>query len=128
LDYEGYRSYHAVNLDAQASSASPVQLVLMLMDGLLEEMARARAHIEHKRFEAKGNSINKCIDILNGLSGALDFDAGSEVVTNLARLYEFCAWHLNEAGLKLDTGKIDEVTKLIVTLKSGWHGVEARHG
>lgn len=128
MDYEGYRSYHAVNLDAQASSASPVQLVLLLMDGLLEEMARARAHIEQQRFEAKGNSINKCIDILNGLSGALDFEAGGEVVANLARLYEFCAWRLNEAGLKLDPAMIDEVTRLIATIKGGWHGVEAAHG
>jgi flagellar protein FliS len=128
VDYDAYRSYHEVNLDARASSASPVQLVLMLMDGLREEMGRARAHIEHQRYEAKGKSINKCIDILNGLSGALDFDSGGEVVANLARLYEFCAWHLNEAGLKLEPAKIDEVTRLIVQLKGGWHGVEAAHG
>lgn len=128
LDYEGYRSYHAVNLDAQTANASPVQLVLVLMNGLLEEMARARAHIEHKRFEAKGNSINKCIDILNGLSSALEMETGGEVVANLARLYDYCAWRLNEAGLKLDTAMIDEVTKLVATLKGGWHQVEAANG
>ncbi|WP_174873897.1 flagellar export chaperone FliS [Vogesella oryzae] len=128
LDYEGYRSYHAVNLDAQTASASPVQLVLVLMNGLLEEMARARAHIEQKRFEAKGNSINKCIDILNGLSSALEMETGGEVVANLARLYDYCAWRLNEAGLKLDTAMIDEVTRLVATLKGGWQQVEAANG
>ncbi|MFC3533454.1 flagellar export chaperone FliS [Vogesella facilis] len=128
LDYEGYRSYHAVNLDAQTANASPVQLVLVLMNGLLEEMARARAHIEQRRFEAKGNSINKCIDILNGLSSALEMETGGEVVANLARLYDYCAWRLNEAGLKLDTAMIDEVTRLVATLKGGWHQVEAANG
>ncbi|WP_280954806.1 flagellar export chaperone FliS [Paludibacterium denitrificans] len=75
MDYEGYRDYHAVNLDAQTSTASPVQLMVLLMDGLLEEMARARAHIEQRRYEAKGRCVSKCIDILNGLSSSLDLDA-----------------------------------------------------
>ncbi|SCK17525.1 flagellar export chaperone FliS [Vogesella sp. LIG4] len=125
MDYEGYRSYHAVNLDAQTANASPVQLVLVLMNGLLDEMARARGHIEQQRFEAKGRSINKCIDILNGLSSALDMEAGGEVVANLARLYDYCAWRLNEAGLKLDAAIIDEVQGLVNTLKGGWQKVEA---
>lgn len=123
MDYEGYRSYHSVNLEAQTVSASPVQLVLVLIDGLLEEMARVRAHIEQKRYEQKGLAINKCINMLNGLSSSLDIDSGSEVVGNLAKLYDYCALRLNEAGLKLDVGMVDEVMRLIATLRGGWQGV-----
>jgi len=49
MDYDAYSNYHAVNLKAQTANASPVQLVLILMDGLLEELARTRAHIAAKR-------------------------------------------------------------------------------
>ena len=32
---EAYSSYHATSLDAQTSRASPIELVLVLTDGLL---------------------------------------------------------------------------------------------
>ena len=128
MNHEAYSSYHAVNLDAQTASASPVQLVLILMDGLLEEVARARAHIAARRFEQKAASLDKCIEILNGLSSALDFESRNEVVDNLGRLYDYCAGRLYAAGVSLDTAIIDEVTGLLGTIRQGWLGVQAQHG
>ncbi len=125
---EAYGNYHAVNLEAQASRASPIELVLLLTDGLLEELARARAHIVGKRYEARANSINKCVDIINGLSSSLDFEGGGQVVANLANLYDFCAQHLNAAGIKQDPAMVDEVVKIMTTIRQGWAGVQARNG
>lgn len=122
----GYGDYQSANLAGQIASASPVRLVVVLMDGLLDEMARARAHIEAKRFEEKGHSLNKCIGMLHGLTSALDFDAGGDVVVQLARLYEYCSWRLNEAGLTLDAAIIDEVIELIRTVRQAWEGVDQR--
>ncbi|MBS1190279.1 MAG: fliS [Rhodocyclaceae bacterium] len=127
-NYEAYRSYHAVNLGAQTAQASPVQLVLILMDGLLEELARARAHIAARRYELKARSLDRCIDIINGLSSALDDDSGSEVVGNLARLYDYCAERLYQAGANLDAALVDEVSGLLTTLRQGWQGVQDSHG
>jgi flagellar protein FliS len=127
LDYDAYRSYHAVDLQARTARATPVQLVLILMDGLLEEIARARAHITGRRYEKKAESINKCVEILNGLSSALDLESGGEVVANLHRLYDYCAWRLNEAGIKLEVAGVDEATRLLETIKRGWLGVQAKH-
>ena len=125
---EAYGNYHAVNLDAQTSRASPAELVLLLTDGLLDELARARAHIVNRRYEQKAISIDKCVEIINGLSSSLDFEQGGEVVANLARLYDFCASHLNTAGIKLDPGMVDEVVAVLTTIRQGWQGVQARHG
>lgn len=125
---EAYGSYHAVNLDAQTSRASPVELVLLLTDGLLEELARARAHILARRYEHKAKSIDKCVEIINGLSSSLDFENGGEVVANLARLYDFCAGHLHGAGIKMDPNMIDEVVKILTTIRQGWQGVQDRNG
>jgi flagellar protein FliS len=125
LDHEAYRNYHAVNLDVQTARASPVQLVLILMDGLIEEIARARAHIQARRHEQKAASLNRCIDMLNGLSSSLDTETGGVVVADLLRLYDYCAWRLYTVGLKLDTAIVDEVTGLLDTLKRGWLGVQA---
>ena len=126
MDHDAYHDYHAVNLRAQTANASPVQLVLILLDGLLEELARTRAHVEARRFTEKAQSLDKCVDILNGLSSALDAERGGEVVANLARLYDYCAWRLYRAGSELDVAMVDEVTGLLRTLRGGWQGVQAQ--
>lgn len=126
MDYDAYSNYHAVNLEARTARATPVQLVLILMDGLLEEIARARGHVEARRYEQKAASLDKCVEILNGLSSSLDEDTGGEVVANLGRLYDYCAHRLYAVGLELDTSILDEVTRLLTTLRSGWAGVQDR--
>jgi flagellar protein FliS len=128
MNQEAYRSYHAVGVGSQAAQASPVQLVLILTDGLLEELLRARAHIANRRFELKARSLDRCIDMLNGLSSALNFESGSEVVIDLARLYDYCAHRLQEAGFRLDVTIVDEVSGLLGSLRNGWQGMQDRHG
>ncbi len=129
MTYDAYQSYQAVNLKAQTAQASPVQLVLVLMDGLIDELARARGHIEARRYELKASSLEKCVSIINGLSSALDMDAGSEVVHNLASLYDYCAERLYRAGVELNVAIVDEVSGLLANIRSGWQGVQANsHG
>lgn len=124
---DGYGGYRTANMVAQTAQASPVELVLMLVDGLLEEMARLRMHIEHRRFEEKAQSIAKCADILTGLGSALEVEAGNEVVENLSRLYDFCAQRLNQAGFDMDVTQVDEVQQIVQTLRSGWQGMADAH-
>lgn len=126
MSHDAYQSYQSVNLNAQTAQASPVQLVLVLMDGLLDELARARGHVEAKRYELKARSLEKCTAILNGLNSALDMESGGEVVQNLARLYEHCAERLYRAGVDLDTAVVDEVSTLLQTLRAGWQAVQER--
>ncbi|CAE6931902.1 Flagellar protein FliS [Vibrio sp. B1REV9] len=75
----GYDSYQQVDLNAQAAAASPHQLVVMLIDGLLNEVERARGHMSAGRLAQKGASINKCMNILVGLDSALDMENGGEI-------------------------------------------------
>lgn len=124
---DAYSDYHSINLDAQTARASPVELVLLLTDGLLDELARARGHIVGKRYEQKAASIDKCVEIINGLSSSLDFEQGGDVVENLARLYDFCAARLHGAGIKMDPAMLDEVVEILGTIRQGWLGVQARN-
>ncbi len=123
MSYDAYQSYQAVDLGAQTAKASPLELVLILMNGLLDELARARAHIEHARFEAKANSLNRSVAMLNGLSSALDPDSASEVVEQLAELYDYCARRIHEAGIRMDVALLDEAVHLLGTVREGWEGV-----
>lgn len=125
---DSYDSYHAVDLHARAASASPYELVLQLFDGLLDELARARGHIQARRFQQKGQSLEKCLQILNGLNGALDHDNGGEVVQGLARLYDYCIYRISDVSVTLSLEGLDEVTGLLGVLREGWEGVNAKRG
>jgi flagellar protein FliS len=128
VNYDAYQTYQSVDLDARTAQASPVQLVLILMDGLLDELARARAHIEARRYELKAASLDRAVSMLNGLSSALDMESGGEVVQRLGELYEYCVQRLYQAGVKLDVELIDEVVRLLETIREGWRGMQERHG
>jgi flagellar secretion chaperone FliS len=123
---ESYDSYRTVDLEARAAAASPYELVLVLFDGLLDELARVRGHIEAKRFDQKGRALEKCLNILNGLSSALDYDQGGELVQELARLYDYCIYKLSDISVSLSLDDLDEVVKLLGTLREGWDGVNVK--
>jgi flagellar protein FliS len=123
---ESYENYRSIDLEARAAAASPYELVLVLFDGLLDELARARGHIEAKRFEQKGRSLEKCLNILNGLNGALDYENGGEVVQGMARLYDYCIYRLSDVSVSLSLEGLDEVVKLLGILREGWEGVNAQ--
>lgn len=128
MNLDAYNSYMNVNLGAQTAQASPVQLMLILVSGLQDELARVKAHIQAGRYELKARSIDKCTGILNGMSSALDTQAGGEWVLQLAELYDYCARRLHAAGFSLDTTPVDEVARLMDTLREGWEGLQRNHG
>lgn len=124
----GYSRYKEMDLASSTVSASPLELVLVLYAGLLDELERAKSHIENKRFERKAQSINKCIDILNALTSSLEFETGGDVVLNLARLYDHCVYRLYEASGQLCVDKIDEVILILSNLREGWEGLAKKLG
>lgn len=126
LAHESYDSYRAIDLEAKAATASPYELVLVLFDGLLDELARTRGHIEAKRYQEKGRSLEKCMNIINGLNSALDYDNGGEVVQGLSRLYDYCIYRLSDVSVSLSLEGLDEVVKLLGVIREGWDGVNAK--
>ena len=120
---DGYDSYRAIDLDTQVSCASPYQLVLVLFDGLLDELSRARGHIETRHYDLKGQSLEKCMNIINALNSALDHEQGGELVISLSRLYDYCLHRLVEVSASLSISGIDEVMHLLEQIREGWEGV-----
>lgn len=116
----GYDSYQQVDLDAQAASANPHQLVVMLIDGLLDEVERIRGHLAANRLAEKGASINKCMNILIGLSSALDEENGGEFADNLRQLYDFCQVELFYTSVQNDTSRLDNVERVMGNIREGW--------
>ncbi|WP_027252366.1 flagellar export chaperone FliS [Photobacterium halotolerans] len=122
MQNSGFDSYQSVDLDAQAASANPHQLVIMLIDGLLDEVVRVKGHIESRRLEAKGKGISKCMNILIGLDSALDVEAGGELAANLHDLYEFCISELFKASSQNKVEHLETVENVMTNVREGWEG------
>ncbi|MCG9626749.1 flagellar export chaperone FliS [Vibrio mediterranei] len=116
----GYDSYQQVDLDAQAAAANPHQLVVMLIDGLLNEIERVRGHIGAGRLAEKGDGISKCMNILVGLDSALDDENGGEIAENLHQLYDFCQIELYQASIHNDVEKLASVERVMANIREGW--------
>ncbi|MHB9957321.1 flagellar export chaperone FliS [Vibrio campbellii] len=116
----GYDSYQQVDLDAQAASANPHQLVVMLIDGLLDEIERVRGHLAANRLAEKGIGINKCMNILIGLSSALDEENGGEIAENLRQLYDFCQVELYYTSVQNDATRLGNVERVMGNIREGW--------
>ena len=125
---EGYGLYQDSDLAIQAAAATPHQLVLMLFSGLMDELVRAKSHIVAKRYERKVHSINKCIDILNALTSALDYEKGGDLALSLANLYDYCVYRLYDASHKLSVEYIDEVEAILNNLREGWEEMGKQNG
>lgn len=108
-----FAHYPETDLAIRTTASTPHQRVLMMFSGLLEELTRAKGHIESRRLECKAESINNCIDILNALTSALDFDKGGEVALSLAGLYDYCVYRLYDASHHLSVEQIEEVEELL---------------
>ncbi|ACY53856.1 flagellar export chaperone FliS [Vibrio diabolicus] len=116
----GYDSYQQVDLNAQAAAANPHQLVIMLIDGLLDEVERIRGHLAANRLAEKGNGINKCMNILIGLTSALDDENGGEIAENLRQLYDFCQVELYYASVQNDANRLVNVERVMGNIREGW--------
>ncbi len=123
----GYDSYRQTEITVKAANASPQQLVVMLMDGLMDELDRAEGHMQAKNYVRKGDAIKKSMRILSGLSVALDLEQGGNLAIHLKQLYQFCGKRLMKASIRNDVAELQQVRKILSEIREGWAGFARRH-
>lgn len=115
-----FDSYGAVQVTTGVATADSTHLILMLFDGLLESMDTTRGHILHGNIEAKGKSISRASRIVLGLRGALDFEHGGEIATNLDELYDYVTRRLLHVNAQNDLEALSEIRGLMVEIREAW--------
>jgi len=114
------KQYQQVSVNSSVMGASPHHLVQMLMAGALERIALAKASMARAEIAMKGQNISRAIDIVGGLQGSLNREAGGEIAENLSNLYDYMAGRLLVANIQNDESILDEVSGLMIELKMGW--------
>ena len=118
--------YQSISVSSGVEEATPHRLVQMLMEGALDKIALAKGLIERRDFAGKGQQINWALSIINGLRHSLDMQAGGEISSNLDDLYDYMIRRLSEANMRNDTGMLDEVSSLLMAIKSAWDAMPER--
>jgi flagellar protein FliS len=114
-------AYQRVSVETAVSQASPHQLVMMLLEGLLKNVGSARAAMKRGDIAAKGKQINNAVRIIDeALKPALNLAQGGDIAANLNGLYGYCALRLTEANLRNDDAALAEVIRVIEPLADGW--------
>jgi flagellar protein FliS len=108
---------------SNAGEATPYQLVAMLFQKLLDNIATAKGAIAQKDYAKKGAQISNAIAILGVLEGSLDHSQGGDISDNLSALYTFSSEKLFEASTNNDIELLNEIALIIIPIKSGWDSI-----
>ena len=111
--------------NVQVLTADRVSLVVMLYDGILRFNRLALKAISDNDIHARGESINRSLEIIGELANSLNMEEGGEIARNLSRLYDFCSTALIEANLKSDAAVIQSVNRVVQEIKSRSEAVAA---
>lgn len=115
------RAYGQVGITSGVDAADPHRLILMLFDGALEAIARARLHLAAGHVAAKGQAVSQAVLIVEqGLNASLDRRAGGPLAQTLTELYDYIARRLLIANAGNDADGFDEASRLLGELRASW--------
>ncbi|RUL54206.1 flagellar export chaperone FliS [Lysinibacillus antri] len=103
------------------TTASPGELTLMLYNGCLKFLTKAKKAIEDKDISEKNTNIQKAQAIINELMVTLNMD--QDISKQLLSLYDYMNRRLREANISNDTTIIDEVIGLTTEFRDTWKEV-----
>lgn len=105
----------------QVQTASQEQLLLMLYEGAIRFLNRARGALAGGRNDEASRFLQRGQDIIGELMVSLDFEAG-EIAGNLYSLYAFMQERLVLAQLRRDPELVDGVVAILTDLRQAWSG------
>jgi flagellar protein FliS len=121
-------AYSSTAAHASVAAADPHKLIVLLFDGALDRIAKARGCIERGEHAEKAQLINRAVNIIDELRGSLDMQAGGEIASNLSALYEYMSTRLLTGSVEGDVRQLDEVSGLLREIRAAWVSIplEAR--
>lgn len=125
---KGTQAYAKIEVESAVMSASQQQLVIMLFDGALSALVRARLFLADGNIPAKGLALSKAINIIeNGLKVGLVENNGDELTQNLIALYAYMVRRLLHANVNNDASAIEEVETCCAISLTGGRRLPVRH-
>ena len=107
-------------LKTKILTASPGELMVMMYNAAIGFCGRAREKMIAKELSESCDLIVRAENVLMELSSGLRRDVYPDLVTNLARLFEFLFHRLFEANCSQDPEKLSEALGILTILRDTW--------
>ncbi|APF02984.1 TPA: flagellar export chaperone FliS [Legionella pneumophila] len=117
--------YKAIELQTRIETASPHELIDLLLQGARSHIATAQGNIQRNQIKEKGEHIGKAISIIEGLKMSLNHDKGGEIAENLLQLYDYIQQILLKANLKNDEDLLAQSNMLLAEVHQAWQSINS---
>lgn len=107
----------------QVETASPMHLVRMLYDAMLQTTAEARSALEAKNYEAANDRLLHAQRIVEELDHAVDEEKGGEIAYNLRRLYDFLLQRLTYVNITKSLTALEDTETVMQEMHAMWASV-----
>ncbi len=107
----------------QIETASPMQLVRMLYDAMLDSTREAKSALQEKDYELANNRLLHSQRIVEELDGAVDEEKGGEIAYNLRRLYDFLLQRLTYVNITKSIAALEDTEAVMEEMHSMWSSV-----
>jgi len=116
--------YRQQQVQHEVEQASPVRLVVMLYEKAMSLLRQAVQHIDRNNVQAKGEALNRVVEIVGELQAVLNREEGGVVAQNLDAMYEFMIRSITLANLNSDPQPLQSVLNVLEELHKGWQELE----
>ena len=119
------KQYQANNIN----TATPEKLMILLFDGALQFLQKAKVAIEEKNLKERSENIDGARKIIRELMRTIDLENGNDVSKQLFRLYNKMVMNLLKANVQRSIEKIDEVIEDMTNIRWGFQkAIEIQNG
>jgi flagellar protein FliS len=111
------------------TTATPEKLMIMLFDGAVQFLQKAKTAIEEKNMKERSTNIESARNIIRELMRTIDLENGNDVSKSLFRLYNKMAMNLIKANVSRNAFLIDEVITDLMNIRWGFQkAIEIQSG
>jgi len=117
----GAKAYSKLGLETDILNADPHRLVMVLFDGALQSISRAKGFLAQRRIPQKCEALSLACEIVDsGLRVSVDPSVDPEFARRLVSLYQYIVMRLLQANLRNDVAAMDEAARLLSGLRDAW--------
>ncbi|SPJ17812.1 flagellar protein potentiates polymerization (modular protein) [Burkholderiales bacterium] len=121
----GAKAYSKLSLETDVLNADPHRLVLILFDGALLAVQRAKGFLAERRVAEKCSALDQAIRIVDGgLRVSVDPSHDPAFAGRLVALYNYITMRLLQANLRNDVKALEEAAGLLSGLRDAWVKIE----
>ena len=115
-----YNKYIKQYQTSNITTATPEKLMIMLFDGAIQFLQKAKTAIDNKDYKERSTNIEGARKIIRELMRTIDLENGNDVSKQLFRLYNRMATNLIKANVSKNVALIDEVLEDLSNIRWGF--------